>query len=114
MKAFTAYAAALVSGIGVAVFVMWLARSSAAGVDPLIVSIAVIGVLGVLAALVTRLAPQHWWTLALVISGPLALLGGVMFAALANIGEFFWIWLLVGAGGVAAAQLGAYVMARAR
>ena len=114
MKAFTAYAAALVSGIGVAVFVMWLARSSAAGVDPLIVSIAVVAVLGVLAALVTRLAPQHWWTLALVISGPLALLGGVMFAALANIGEFFWIWLGVGLGGMVAAQVGAYVTARLR
>lgn len=114
MKSFAAYAAAGASGLGVAVFVLWLARSSARGADPLMVGIAVVLVLGVLAVLLTRLAPGQWFGLALVISAPLALLGIVMFAALASIGEFFWIWLGVGLGGAAAALLGAYLAARTK
>jgi len=114
MRPFAAYAAAVATGLGVAVFVLWIARSTAVGADPVIVSIAVVAVVGILAAVLTRLAPAHWIALALVISAPLALLGILMFAALANIGEFFWIWLGVGLGGAGAALLGGYLAARAR
>ena len=114
MRPFAAYAAAGATGLGVAVFVLWLARSTAVGADPVIVSIAVVAVLGILAAVLTRLAPAQWVGLALVISAPLALLGIAMFAALANIGEFFWIWLGVGFGAVAAALLAAYFAGRRR
>jgi len=36
-------------------------------------------------------------------------LGVVMFALVANLGEYYWAWLWSALGGVAASLLGAYV-----
>ena len=112
MKLFAAYAAAGAIGVGVAAFVLWLARSAAVGADPLMAALGVVITIGVVAALLAAAAPRHW--LALVLSLPVALLGIVMFSALANVGEFFWIWLIVGLGALGAAMLGAYLVARGR
>lgn len=68
----------------------------------------VLAVLAAVAGLLAAVAPLHWWRLAFVVSLPLCLLGVAMFAALASLGEFFWIWLWVGLGGVAASLAAAY------
>ena len=114
MKVFAAYAAAGALGIGAPVLVLHLARSSAVGADPLMAAAGVVIALGIVAAALAAVVPRHWLALALMLSVPLALLGIVMFAALADIGEFFWIWLAVGLGGVAAALGAAYLAARTR
>jgi hypothetical protein len=109
VKLVAAYAAAVAMGIGAPLFVLWVARSSGQDADPLLSAIAIVAGVGIVAALLTRLAPRHWLALALIASAPLGLLGIVMFGAFVNIGAFFWIWLGVGLGAVAAALLAAYL-----
>jgi hypothetical protein len=114
VRLFAAYAAAAAIGIGAAFLVLWIARSAQSGADPQLVAVAIVGALGVIAAGLAAAAPRHWLALGLVVSIPLALLGIVMFAALAGLGEFFWIWLWVGLGATGAALLGAYLVGRRR
>lgn len=114
MSLIAVYAAAVAIGIGTPVFVLWLARTSAQDANPYLPAIAIAVGVGILAALLARLAPRHWLALALVVSAPLGLLGIVMFGAFVNIGAFFWVWLGVGAGAVAAALFAAWLAARSR
>ena len=114
MRVFAAYAAAVVIGIGAPILVLGIARGTSVGADPALAAGAIVVGLGILAALLSAAAPRHWLWLALVVSVPLTLLSAVMFAALANVGGFFWIWIWVGLGGVVAALLGALVAARKR
>lgn len=109
MRAWLAYAGALLTGIAAPIAVLWVARNTPVGTDSSLAGATAILVLAIVAALLTLLIPRHWWVVALVVSVPLGLLGTAMFAALANIGEFFWVWLWVALGGVAASLLGAYV-----
>jgi hypothetical protein len=111
---FAVYAAAVAVGIATPAFVLWLARTSAQDSNPYLPAIAISVGVGIVAALLTRLAPRHWLALALVVSAPLGLLGIVMFGAFVNIGAFFWVWLGIGAGPVAAALFGAWLAGRAR
>jgi hypothetical protein len=108
------YAAAVVIGIGAPFFVLGIARSTSVGADPALAAGAIVVALGIVAALLSALAPRHWLWLALVVSVPLTLFSVVMFAALASVGEFFWIWIWVGVGAVVAALMGALVTARTR
>jgi hypothetical protein len=108
------YAAAVVIGIVAPYLVLRLARGTSVGADPALAAGAIVVGIGIVAAIVGALAPRHWLWLALVVSVPLTLFSGVMFAALANVGEFFWIWLWVGTGAVVAALAGGLVAARKR
>ena len=114
MRVFAAYAGAVVIGIGAPYLVLGIARSTSVGADPALAAGAIVVALGILAGLLSAAAPRHWLWLALVVSVPLTLFSVVMFAALANVGEFFWVWVWVGLGAVVATLLGALVTARMR
>ena len=114
MRLFAVYAAAVVIGIGAPFLVLGIARGTSVGADPALAAGAIVVGMGIVAALLSAAAPRHWLWLALVVSLPLTLFSVVMFAALANVGEFFWIWIWVGLGAVVAALLGALVTARTR
>jgi hypothetical protein len=94
--------------------VLAIARETPVGSDPSLAAGGVIVLLAAAAGLLASAAPRHWWRLALIVSLPLGLLGATMFAALASLGELFWIWLGVGLGAVAAALAAAYAARRIR
>lgn len=114
MRIWISYALAVIVGLATPVVALWIARSTPVGSDPALAGGSVVLGLGIVAGLLAAALPRHWLALALVVSVPLCLLGIVMFAALANIGEFFWVWLGVALGGVAASLLGAFLGRRAK
>jgi predicted membrane channel-forming protein YqfA (hemolysin III family) len=114
VRIWLAYAAAAIVGIGTPVFTLWVARGTPVGSDPALAGAAVVVGLGIISALLSAAIPRHWIPIALVVSVPLCLLGVVMFVALVRVNEFFWVWLWVALGGVAASLAGAFLAARAK
>jgi predicted membrane channel-forming protein YqfA (hemolysin III family) len=114
VRIWLAYAAAVIVGIGTPVFALWVARGTPVGSDPAFAGAAVVVALGIISGLLSLALPRHWIPIALVVSAPLCLLGVVMFVALARVDEFFWVWLWVALGGVAASLASAFFAARAK
>ncbi len=113
LKPFAGYALAGLVGLAAPVVALWLARTASADVNPAWGALAVAAGLGLASALVTVLTPARWMSVAAIASAPLCLLGLVMFAALAEAGgRYYWVWIGVAAGGVAAAFAGALLAAR--
>jgi len=108
------YAAAALVGIGTPLFALWLARGTAVGSDPAFAGAAVVVALAIVSGLLSAAIPRHWMPIALIVSGPLCVLGTVMFVALARVDKFFWVWLWVALGSLAASLLCAYLVARAK
>jgi hypothetical protein len=109
-----AYATATLVGVATPLVVLAIARETPVGSDPALAGGGVVVLLAALAGLLASAVPRHWWPIALIVSLPLGLLGATMFAALAAIGELFWIWLVVPLGAVAASLAAAYVARRMR
>jgi hypothetical protein len=114
VRIWLAYAAAAIVGIGTPVFALWVARGTPVGSDPALAGAAIVVGLAIVSGLLSLANPRHWVPIALIVSGPLCLLGVVMFAALARVGEFFWVWLWVALGAVAASLVCAFFAARAK
>jgi predicted membrane channel-forming protein YqfA (hemolysin III family) len=114
VRTWITYAVAVIVGLATPVLALWLARSTPVGSDPALAGASVVLGLGIVSGMLAAALPRHWLPLALVVSVPLGLLGVVMFAALANVGEFFWVWLWVSLGGVAVSLAGAFFGARAK
>ena len=109
MKTWATYAATVIIGLATPILVLWVGRSTPVGTDPSFAGASVVFALAIVSGLLAAVAPRHWLPIALIVSMPLCLLGVVMFAALASIGEFFWVWLWAALGSVAASLLGAYI-----
>ena len=109
MKAWASYAAAIAIGLATPVLVLWIGRTTPVGTDPSFAGASVVFALAIVAALLTAVLPRHWVAIALVLSLPICVLGMVMFALVANLGEYYWAWLWSALGGVAASLLGAYI-----
>jgi hypothetical protein len=114
VRIWLSYAAAAIVGIGTPLFALWVARSTPVGSDPAFAGAAVVVGLGITSGLLSLAVPRHWVPIALIVSGPLCVLGAVMFVALARIDEFFWVWLWVSLGGVAASLLCAFLAERTK
>lgn len=114
MRIWLSYAAAALVGIGTPFFALWVARGTPVGSDPAFAGAAVVVGLAIVSGLLSAAIPRHWIPLALIVSGPLCVLGMVMFVALARVDEFFWVWLWVALGGIAASLLCAYLVKRAK
>jgi hypothetical protein len=114
VKIWLAYAAAATIGIGTPVFALWVARGTPVGSDPAFAGAAVVVGLAIVSGLLSAAVPRHWMPIALIVSGPLGVLGAVMFVALARLDEFFWVWLWVALGSLAASLLCAYLVRRAK
>ena len=114
MRIWLGYAAAAVVGIGTPFFALWVARGTPVGSDPGFAGAAVAVTLAIISGALSAAMPRHWLPIALIVSGPLGVLGVVMFVALARVDEFFWVWLSAALGGLAASLLCAYLVARAK
>ena len=114
MKNWGTYAAALLIGLATPVFVLWLGRTTPAGTDPSFAGVSVVLALAIVAALLAALVPARWLVIALLLSLPIGVLGVVMFVLVANLGEYYWTWLLASLGGIAASLAGGYAVARAK
>lgn len=114
MRPWIAYAAAILVGVATPVVVLAIARETPVGSDPSLAGSGVVVLLAAVAGLLASAVPRHWWPLALIVSLPLGVLGATMFAALAAIGELFWIWLAVPLGALAASLAAAYIARRMR
>jgi hypothetical protein len=100
-RLYTAYLAAAVAGIAAPLLLLHIARSAPAGFDPMVTATAIVCALGVVSGLLAVMASGHWIYLALVASGPTALLGLAMYFALAEAGGRYGVWLVVGVGSLA-------------
>lgn len=109
MKAWATFAAAVLIGLATPVLVLWIGRTTPVGTDPSFAGASVVFALAIVAGLLTAAVPRHWVAIALVLSLPIGVLGVVMFALVANLGEYFWAWLASALGGVAASLLGAHL-----
>jgi len=67
----------------------------------MVVAIAIACALGIVSGLLAAMASGHWIYIALVASGPTALLGLAMYFALAEAGGRYGAWLIVGIGSIA-------------
>lgn len=108
MKTWATYAAAVLIGLATPVFVLWIGRTTPVGTDPSFGGAAVVFALAIVAGLLAGVVPRHWVPIALVLSLPICVLGIVMFALVANLGEYYWAWLGSALGAVAASLLGAH------
>lgn len=112
LKVAAAYVAATAAGIGAPLFLLRLARTAPAGSDPMVAAIAIACALGLVSGLLAAVASRHWIAIALVASGPTALLGLAMYFALAEAGGRYGVWLLVGMGSLAASVVTAALAGR--
>jgi hypothetical protein len=114
VRLWLSYAAAAIVGTGTPFFALWVARGTPVGSDPAFAGAAVVVALAIIAGVLSAAVPRHWIPIALIVSGPLCILGVVMFIAVADVGEYFWVWLWVGLGSVAASLFTAYVARKAK
>ena len=115
LRSVAGYALAGLVGCSAPAIVLWMARTAAPGSNPVWPALAVIAGLGVFASLIVMLMPARRLTIGIILAAPLCLVAIAMFAALVDAGAgYFWIWLAVAAGGVAAAFLGVLLGARRR
>lgn len=114
MKAWAAYAAAVLVGLATPVFVLWLGRTTPVGTDPSFAGASVVFALAIVSGLLSSVVPRHWLFIALVLSLPICVLGIVMFVLVASLGDYYWAWLVSSLGGLAAALIGGYAIARTK
>jgi len=107
-----AYLAAAAAGIGAPLFLLHLARSAPAGADPMFAATAIVCALGLVSGLLAAVASRHWIAIALVVSGPIALLGLAMYFALAEAGGRYGVWVFVGIGSLAVSLVTAVLASR--
>lgn len=114
MKTPATYAAALAIGVATALLVLWLARETRVGTDLSFAGASVVWALALVSALLTAAVPRRWIVVALLLALPVCGLGIVMFALVANLGEYYWTWLWSALGAIVASLIGGYTVARAK
>jgi hypothetical protein len=77
MKILATYAAAALIGLATPFFVLWLGRTTPVGTDPSFAGVSVVFALAIVSGLLGALAPRHWLPIALALSLPICVLGGI-------------------------------------
>ena len=111
LKAYATYTAAVAVGIFAPFFVLWAARTAAIGASPVLVAACVVLALAFASALFAAFLPQRWIVTTSLVSLPIALLGCIMFLALAEGGTPYYIWLVVGIGSLVSSAAAAFLSA---
>jgi len=111
LKAYAIYTAAAAIGIFAPFFVLWAARTAAIGASPVLVAAAVVLALALASALFAAFLPRRWIVTTSLVSLPIALLGSIMFLALAEGGTTYYIWLIVGIGSLVSSAAAAFLSA---
>ena len=111
LKAYAIYTSAVAVGIFAPLFVLWAARTAPLGSSPVFVAASVVLALAFASALFAAFLPQRWIITASLVSLPTAVLGCVMFLALAEGGAAYYIWLVVGMGSLASSAAAGFFSA---
>jgi len=105
------YTVAVGVGIFAPIFVLSVARTTPIGASPVVVAVSVVLALAFTSALLASFLPRHWISTTSVVSLPTAVLGSVMFLALASRGATYYIWLFVGMGSFVSSAIAAFFSA---
>ena len=112
LKTYAIYTAAAAVGIFAPLFVLWAARTAPVGASPVFVAASVVLALAFASALFAAFLPRRWIIITSVVCLPIALLGSVMFLALADTGAAYYIWLVVGIGSLGCSAIAAFFSAK--
>ena len=111
LRTYAIYTIAVGVGIFAPVFVLWVARTTPIGASPVVVAVSVVLALVFTSALLASFLPRHWISTTSLVSLPIAILGSVMFLALASRGATYYIWLFVGIGSLVSSAIAAFFSA---
>ena len=111
LRTYAVYAVAAGVGIFAAIFVLWVARTTPFGASPVAVAVSVVAALAFTSALLASFLPRHWISTTFLVSLPIAVLGSLMFFALAGSGATYYIWLFVGIGSFVSSAIAAFFSA---
>ncbi len=112
LKTYATYTAAAAVGIFAPLFVLWAARTAPVGASPVFVAASVVLALAFVSALFAAFLPRRWIIIPPLVCLPIALLGSVMFLALAEGGTTYYVWLIVGIGSLVSSAAAAFISAR--
>jgi len=112
LKTYATYTAAAAVGIFAPLFVLWAARTAPVGASPVFVAASVVLALAFVSALFAAFLPRRWIVITSLVCLPIALLGSVMFLALADTGAAYYIWLVVGIGSLGSSAIAAFFSAK--
>ena len=112
LKTYAIYTAAVAVGVFAPFFVLWAARTAPIGASPVLVAASVVLALAFASALLAAFLPRRWIIITSVVCLPIALLGSVMFLALADTGAAYYIWLVVGIGSLGCSAIAAFFSAK--
>ena len=112
LKTYAIYTAAVAVGIFAPFFVLWAARTAPIGASPVLVAASVVLALAFVSALFAAFLPRRWIIIPPLVCLPIALLGSVMFLALADTGAAYYIWLVVGIGSLGCSAIAAFFSAK--
>ena len=112
LKTYATYTAAAAVGIFAPLFVLWAARTAPVGASPVFVAASVVLALAFVSALFAAFLPRRWIVITSLVCLPIALLGSVMFLALADTGAAYYIWLVVGIGSLGCSAIAAFFSAK--
>jgi len=112
LKTYAIYTAAVAVGVFAPFFVLWAARTAPIGASPVLVAASVVLALAFVSALFAAFLPRRWIIITSVVCLPIALLGSVMFLALADTGAAYYIWLVVGIGSLGCSAIAAFFSAK--
>ena len=112
LKTYATYTAAAAVGIFAPLFVLWAARTAPTGASPVLVAASVVLALAFVSALFAAFLPRRWIIIPPLVCLPIALLGSVMFLALADTGAAYYIWLVVGIGSLGCSAIAAFFSAK--
>ncbi len=110
-RTYAIYTVAVGVGIFAPIFVLWVARTTPIGASPVVVAVSVVVALAFTSALLASFLPRHWISTTFLVSLPIAVLGSVMFFALAGSGATYYIWLFVGMGSFVSSAIAAFFSA---
>ena len=112
LKTYAIYTAAVAVGIFAPLFVLWAARTAPVGASPVFVAASVVLALAFVSALFAAFLPRRWIIIPPLVCLPIALLGSVMFLALADTDAAYYIWLVVGIGSLGCSAIAAFFSAK--
>jgi len=111
LRTYAIYTVAVGVGFFAPIFVFWVARTTPIGASPVAVAVSVVLALAFTSALLASFLPRHWISTISLVSLPIAVLGSVMFLALASRGTTYYIWLFVGMGSFVSTAIAAFFSA---
>ena len=112
LRTYAIYTVAAGVGIFAPIFVLWAARTTPIGASPAVVAVSVVLVLAFASALLASFLPRRWISTTSLVSLPTAVLGSVMFLALAGSGSTYYVWFFLGIGSLVSSAIAALFSAK--